>query len=680
VPSGIIPVSLSVPPPRTRQFAFARPFFAYLACGWLLLTGMRLLLLGSFREMLGSAAEWPLLFLTGLRFDVLLMCYLMAPLWLLVCFAPPAAESFVKSTLRTYFTVLLAVMAVLEVASWPAIREYGSRPEALFIEFLGHPREVAGMLLTGFWLETITGTVAVGLAAWWSRGVLRRATAAPWPSWWRRLAFFPLGGALLFLGARSSLQHRPANLSTAVFSQNRFHNEAALNSTYTLLYSIYRMKHETESERDYGRMEPAKILEIVRKSSGASDEGSWSGGSTLHRQSPLDVREGRPPNVVVILLESFGAEYTGRLAGTALTPHFDRLAEQGLAFDRLFATGTRTSRGIEAVLSGFFPTPARSVVKLGLSQKDFFTAPELFRRAGYSTHFIYGGAANFDEMKSFFVGNGVQHIWDQEVLEKPEHEVGVWGIHDENLFSEAEQILRAQQDRPFFALVLSTSNHTPFDYPAGRITADPAYPVDSTENAIKYTDHALGQFFERARSSPYFANTLFLIVADHGTRVSGDQLIPVYKFHIPAVILGPPEWVTPGSIQMLASQVDLMPTLLALTGREWDHPMMGRNLLALPEAERADPARGRALLQYETHFGYWCDEQMVILRPDLPAAQFRVESTGRSGAAGFALQPVTADPAFVDAALAHSLFPSWQYRERLYRLPATAAATVAVNP
>ena len=509
----------------------------------------------------------------------------------------------------------------------------------------------------------------------WIRKRLLSATRPAWPGLGCRLILLLPGAALLFLGARSSLQHRPANLSSAVFSQNHFHNEAALNSTYTLAYAVYRRKHETDSVRDYGAMDLARMQQIVRRESRVdpAEDRACAASPLLHRQQPLKPREGRPPNVVVILLESFGAEYTGRFGGTGLTPEFDRLADEGLSFDQLFATGTRTSRGIEAILSGFFPTPARSVLKLGRAQRDFFIAPAMFAREGYSTHFVYGGAANFDEMKSFFVGNGVQQIWDQAALQKPGHAVGVWGIHDEDLLLEADALFRRQVDRPFFALVLSTSNHTPFDYPEGRIAPDPAFPAASAENAIKYTDHALGRFFAQAKSSPYFANTIFLVVADHGTRVSGDQLIPVYKFHVPAVILGPPDLVPAGSIQMLASQVDLMPTLLALTGKAWEHPMMGRNLLALSPAERADRNHGRALLQYETHFGYWQDNDMVILRPDLPAAQFIVQQTDQRGAAGFRLVPAAARPVLVEAALAHSLLPSWLYRERLYQLPPPAA-------
>jgi phosphoglycerol transferase MdoB-like AlkP superfamily enzyme len=501
---------------------------------------------------------------------------------------------------------------------------------------------------------------------------LRRASTRPWPRWRTRLLLLPVGTALLFMGARSSFGHRPANLSTATFSQNHFHNELALNSTYTLLYAVYRRSHEMDTAHDYGQMPAERIFELTRRETTVpADSYLLLPGlkqSTLHTQAQLLPRAGTSPNVVVILLESLGAEYTGRLAGTSLTPNFDRLAKEGIAFDRLFSTGTRTARGIEAVVAGFFPTPARAVLKLGMAQHDFFTAADLFRRADYSTHFVYGGEANFDEMKSFFVGNGVQHVWDQSVLQKPGQAVGVWGIHDEDLFLEADAIFRQQDGQPFFAVILSTSNHSPYDHPEGKITPDPAFPAASPENAIKFTDYALGRFFERARAAPYFKNTIFVVVADHGTRVSGDQLIPLYKFHVPALIYGPPDLVPQRTIRALASQVDLMPTVLALTGRNWTHPMMGRNLLDPAAGDMSDRNHGRALLQYETHFGYWKDDDLVILRPGLAPAQFIVETTEQTGRDRFILKAAATDPQLVEEALAHSLLPGHLYQERLYRV------------
>ncbi len=653
-------------------FGWTAPFLVYAGLGLSLQTGMRIALLAAFHAKLGPMTELPALLVMGLRFDVLLMSYLLIPAWLVAGLAPAGWEGGVKAALRAYLLLLLGVMTFLECATWPALREFGSRPEALFLEYLNHGGQVAALVLSGFWLECLVAVVAIGGMLWLARGRLQWATGRAWPRWGVRLIMLPLGIALLLAGARSSFGHRPANLSTAAFSQNHFHNEFALNSTYTLLYALYRRSHETDTARDYGHLSTDRILALTRQETTvpANSYLPLSGGSqaTLHRQEPLVARAGPPPNVVVVLLESLGAEYTDHVAGGGLTPNIERLAAEGIAFENLFSTGTRTARGIEAVVAGFFPTPARPVLKLGKAQRNFFTAADMFRREGYTTHFIYGGEANFDEMKSFFVGNGVQKVWDQRVLQKPGQAVGVWGIHDEDLFLEADAIFRQQGDRPFFAVMLSTSNHSPYDYPEGRIEPHPAFPDASPENAIKFTDHALGKFFERARTSPYYQNTIFVVVADHGTRVSGDQLIPLYKFHVPAMIIGPPDLVPRRTVSAVASQVDLMPTVLGLTGRAWTHPMMGRNLLDPAGGDLSDPHHGRALLQYETHFGYWKDREIVILRPDLAPAQFRVAMTREVGRDRFQLTPEPADPKLVEEALAHSLLPGHLYQERLYRL------------
>lgn len=659
-------------PPQAATFrGFLSPFLSYLLIGASLLSGMRLLFFIGFNENTGPRGEFFRLFVTGVRFDLLLMSYMTIPAWLLACFSPQVLESWVKRVLRVYFSGAIVVMTFLECAAWPALREFGSRPEALFLEFLKYGGQVIAMVWSGFLLETIGAFAAISVVAWLAYRQLSIATSPPWPRWGVRLLILPAGAALLFLGARSSIGHRPANLSTASFSRNHFHNELALNSTYTLLYALYRRTHETDTARDYGSLPVDRIFALTKQNGPLSVPQYFPAKdgreTTLHLQQPLAVRPGRPPNLVVILLESFGAEYTGPVSRAGLTPNFDRLATKGISFARLFSTGTRTSRGIEAVVSGFFPTPARSVVKLGLSQHGFFTTAELFRREGYRTHFIYGGESNFDEMKSFFAGNGVETISDQPVLQKPGHDVGIWGIHDTDLFLEADALFRDHGDQPFFAVVLSTSNHTPFDYPLDEIEPHPTFPVASPENAIKYTDHALGRFFEKAEGSDYFKNTIFLVVADHGTRVSGDQLIPLFKFEIPGVIYGPPELVSPKVIQSLASQVDLMPTVLALTGRTWTHPMMGRNLLD-PTTENSTRS-GRALLQYETHFGYWKDDDLIVLRPGLPPAQFSVGTTDQPGRNRFQLEPEAPEPALVEEALAHSLLPGHLYRERLYHLP-----------
>jgi phosphoglycerol transferase MdoB-like AlkP superfamily enzyme len=382
---------------------------------------------------------------------------------------------------------------------------------------------------------------------------------------------------------------------------------------------------------------------------------------TLHRQI-ASVRREEPLNLVIILEESLGAGFVEQLGGIPITPNIDRLAEQGIWFDQLYATGTRSVRGIEAVVAGFPPTPALSVVKLSKSQRDFATLASVLARSGYRSEFIYGGESHFDNMRSFFLGNSFESVVDRQDFAAPKF-VGSWGVSDEDLFDMAHARISARHaaGQPFFTLVFTSSNHTPFEFPDGRIELHDKQK-QTVHNAVKYADHALGQFLERARTSDYWADTLFMVVADHDTRVYGDELVPVGKFHIPGVILGAD--VTARRIDSLVSQIDLAPTLLSLMGVDSEHPFPGRDLTrTLPEfGNSPTPLRPRAMMQFDRNFAWLERDRLTVLLPDGGSRQFTFDRKTKD------FQPaVTTDPEAVQQALANVLMPAWLYREQRYR-------------
>ena len=298
------------------------------------------------------------------------------------------------------------------------------------------------------------------------------------------------------------------------------------------------------------------------------------------------------------------------------------------------------------------PTPASGVVKLGLAQGGFFTAADLLARHGYATEFLYGGESNFDNMRGFFLNDGFQRVLDEPTFTAPVF-TGTWGVSDEDLVRRANATFVAHGDEPFFALMLSTSNHPPFEYPAGRITPFEE-PAATLHNAIKYADYAIGEFFRLAKREAYFQNTIFLVVADHDTRVYGADLVPVPHFHIPALVLGP--GVTPRRYDGLASQVDLLPTLLDLMGLDVDSPLMGRDLVRVPET-----VPGHAFMQYDMTNGYRVGNDVVVLAPYKRPQQFRYD--------GGRLVPAPLDPELARDALAHVQVPAMLYQERRYRIP-----------
>ncbi|MDA0977789.1 MAG: LTA synthase family protein, partial [Proteobacteria bacterium] len=355
-------------------------------------------------------------------------------------------------------------------------------------------------------------------------------------------------------------------------------------------------------------------------------------------------------NILIIVQESLGARFIGALGGLPLSPYLDTMADQGIWFERLYATGIRSARGLEAIVVGFPPSPARSVLKLSGSQTGFYTMAETLRPLGYRNYFIYGGEAHFDNMQGFFLNNGFDEAIDINDYDEWIFK-GTWGVSDEDLLEKTHQVLK-NSEQPVFAVAFTSSFHSPFEFPDGRIELYEE-PKQSKHNAVKYADYAVGQFIEKARQSDYWQDTLVLIVADHDERPRGYDLVPVSSYHIPGVILGAD--VTPRKVSRITSQIDLIPTLLGLAGISGIAPFPGENVLAAP----AD-SQGRAVMQYGDNHAYMRGDQVVIHRPDLPAAQFGYDRQSDL------LEPVLLSPEMADRALAWALLPGLLYREKLY--------------
>jgi phosphoglycerol transferase MdoB-like AlkP superfamily enzyme len=463
---------------------------------------------------------------------------------------------------------------------------------------------------------------------------------------------------LIFLlaafGIRSTIGHRPANPALFAITQDSMVNSLILNSGYSVIYAVYSLQHESKSSQIYGKMDRADIFKLT----GAKEAEI----PTLRTLSPIAKRD-QPLNLVIILQESLGATFVESLGGVPVTPNLEKLKEQGIWFEQLYATGTRSVRGIEAVVTGFQPTPADSTVKLSLSQKNFFTLASLLAKQGYSTEFIYGGETHFDNMQGFFMGNGFQQVIGQKDYKNPVF-VGSWGASDEDLLNKTHEQLMAHHasGKPFFTLAFSSSNHAPFEFPDGRIELY-EQPKATDNNAVKYADYAIGEFFKKAQASPYWKDTVFLIVADHDIRVRGETLVPIEHFHIPGLILGAD--IQAKRITQMASQIDLPVTMLSLMGISAQHPMTGHDLSNLPT-----DYLGRAMMQYNYNFA-WMEQtaeanHVVVLREGKAPAHGVYDAKNKHLDE---VAPPSNAQALEQRALANSLLPALLYDEQRYRLP-----------
>ncbi len=608
-------------------------------------------------ERVSAVDGWWQIFGYGIRIDLVLIGMLAgipAVLTLLLS-GVSHLNSIWNSLCRIWLTVGLWLIVFMEVSTPPFIIEYDLRPNYLFAEYLIYPREVISMLWSGHKAELLSSIVISCIALYGGWRIFGRYSSfkGSQPRWYER----PIGAVMLLLlvalAVRSTLQHRPINPSYTAFSKDPLINGLTLNSTYSMLYSVYSLKNEVGSAGIYPTLSDDVVKAEIRKAMGIPEKQFLSKLlPSLHRQIPTR-QLARPKNLVIILEESLGAKYVGTLGGLPLTPEFDQLTKSGWLFEQLYSTGTRSIRGIEAVITGFVPTPARSVVKLPKAQHNFFTIAQLLKNRGYDTSFIYGGEGHFDNMSSFFLGNGFNQVIDERDYESPIF-AATWGVSDEDLFNKAHQtfVQLQKQDKPFFSLIFSSSNHDPFEYPEGRIEPyeQPAYTL---HNAVKYADYAMGKFIRMAQASPYWKDTLFLIVADHDARVGGADLVPIDGFHIPGLILG--DGIEPLRDQRIVSQIDLAPTLLSLMGIEAEHPMIGIDLSSRPM-----DYIGRAIMQYDRNQAYMRGNRVIILQPDKQPVQFIYDNGGK-------LNRDSLDQDLAREAIAHPLWGTIAYNRLLYK-------------
>jgi len=644
---------------ETSGVARLRPVVGFFLLGMGILSLSRLALTLWKSSAVSEVNGWGVVLLQGVRVDIASLSLLLAPFAAALLLLPRRWFHWRGIALMgtAWLATVLTLLVGLELATPDFMAEYGLRPNRMFLEYLAYPREVFATLRESRPIQCVLlvlGIATAGVSGVW---LARR--------WWPHTSgteFWPLRVVLAFavlllgaMGVRSTLGHRPMNPAMIAFSTDATVNVLPLNSFYSLAHATRDwLRDEEGAAQLYGALPDDEVIAAIRADSGLPAEAFFDPEiPTLAARTPI--WQGKPKNLVIVLEESMGAQFIGSLGGLPLSPEYDRLSEKGWALTRLYATGTRSVRGIEAVLSGFFPTPAQAVVKRSRSQQDFFTLAGLLRQHGYDATFYYGGESHFDNMRGFFLGNGFTRVIDQNDYKSPQF-VGSWGVSDEDLFARADEEFNRlhAQGTPFFGFVFTSSNHDPFEFPDGKIELYET-PKQTRNNAVKYADHALGEFFKRAMDSAYWDDTVFLVVADHDSRVLGQDLVPIDNFHIPGLILG--AGIEPRLDDRIASQIDLAPTLLSLIGISDPTPMPGRNL--------ADPALdlpGRAIMQYDRNFAWMQGDDVVIFQPEHTPQQYRYQQGQR-------MQPQPLDPVLAEHAKPLALWGSLAYDHGWYRLP-----------
>lgn len=593
-----------------RSFArlFPGPFAAagWLLFAFLILSAATRVGLAVFNGDLTDFAPWRVAgwLVIGLLYDLAVGAFVVLPVAALAWLWPAArARRVLAVAFLACAFVGCAVFAFAAVAEFFFWNEFESRFNFIAVDYLIYTREVIGNVRQSYPVTPVLGGLAVltVLLFWPIARRLWRAAAATAMGWSRRTVAMAAYTAIAVLSATLM----PAKWKE--FTDDMSSQQLAGNGIWEFFHAFNT--NEIDYERFYATLPELQLAEELREEfREAHRHDEYTGNEAM----PIERRIVAPGpekwlNVVLISVESLSAEYMNHLGPQrGLTPRLDRLADEGMLFTRMYATGTRTVRGLEALALSLPPTPGHSVIKRP-NNENLFTIGEVFSEKGYESLFIYGGYGYFDNMEHFFGSNGYRVVDRTALASKDIHYENIWGVADEDLFTLTLRELDAEHSagKPFFAHVMTTSNHRPYTYPAGRVDVPPG---TGAEGAVKYTDWAIGDFLDRARSKPWFDDTIFVIVADHCAASRGKTDLPLERFHIPMIIYSP-KHVQPKKIDWIASQIDVPPTILALLNFSYVSRFFGQDILTDNEHHP------RALMANYQTIGHLEDGMLVELRP-----------------------------------------------------------------
>lgn len=603
----------------------------------LMYSSLRLALLWHNIELASAVSRSDLLeaFGNGLRFDLRLVVYAMAPLLLALLVPRAMLARRLQVAWLTAFASLTLLLGVVEMVFY---REFHQRLNSLVFQYLQEDLvTVASMLWHGFpvgryLLAWLLATLALGMLLHWLEAITRRQPGRPGLAWHWRCAVFFLCLLVAVLAARGTFkQGPPLRWGDAFTTDSMFANHLGLNGVLTLVdaarnsFSSHRDNAWQPTLPEHEAVQMVRDMLLVDQDVLVDADGAAIRRDSTSPGGVLPVR-----HVVVILLESFAGRWVGALGSDAgITPNFDRLSREGLLFTRFFSNGTHTHQGMFATMACFPNLPGfEYLMRTPEGSHQFSGLPQQLSARGYDDLYVYNGNFQWDNQSGFFSNQGMRNFIGREDFVDPVFMDPTWGVSDQDMFDRAAvELAGLDPDRPFYALLQTLSNHTPYALP----TPLPVAPVteQGTYNqhltAMRYADWALGRFFEQARQSAYYKDTLFVVVGDHGFG-SSEQLteIDLFRFNVPLLLIAPGIQEQFGARRdTVGTQTDVVPTIMARLGGTTRQQCWGRDLLSLPAD---DPGSGVIKPSGSDQTVAILSGHKILVQPrDLPARLYRYQ-------------------------------------------------------
>ncbi len=538
-------------------------------------------------------------FVYGFLYDVGTVSFFAVPYALYLLFFPKRFYGSLVDKLITYFGYSIGLLIFLfsffaEITFW---EEFKRRFNFIAVDYLIYTKEVINNINESYPLPLLIGSIIILLGGLFfltmKKGAFKIIFSAT-TSFKQKLS--PTSVFIIIALIFATMVTNKG----AEFSENRYNNELAKTGIFSF-FAAFR-NNELSYTEFYATIDSNDAFNRLKEKYKSKGDSLFFNKENLifRKINNIDTLPELKPNVIFICIESFSAIFLDRFGDIEMDiPTLDSLVDNSLFFDNLFATGTRTVRGMEALTLSIPPTPGRSIVKRE-NNTNLFTIGEVFKEKGYKRSFYYGGDGYFDNMNTFFGGNGFNIVdrsrgflladnIDTQRTNIDDNEVSfenAWGVCDEDIYNKVikEADINYKKGTPFFNFIMTTSNHRPYSYPDGKVSIRSG---KNRQGGVQYTDYAIKEFLKIAKTKPWYKNTVFVITADHCAYSAGWQALDIKNYRIPMWIINLPENRIE-KVSKLASQIDIFPTLYSLFNWEYSSNLFGSDILALkPNEERA---------------------------------------------------------------------------------------------
>ena len=526
-----------------------------------------------------------LAFVHGVWFDNVIGCYILL-LPLVVAVVCGVCNYYGKALFRfftIFFSVFYGLVYLISASDIPYFAYFFKHINSSIFEWFGYAGTTAGMILgesayylsIGLFLLFLAGFVVwlIYLARYFHHRSL--TISAPFP-YWKRGGAVLIGACLIGLcifGIRGRTGYNPIKVSAAYFCQDAFLNQLGVSPTFNLLTSV--MDDMRPENKYLHLMDEQEAITKAQALLNRPGDANVSPLAVYRRAAKADSVQQRRPNVVLIMMESMSAKFMKHFGQSeTLTPFLDSLYTRSISFRNFYSAGIHTNHGLYATLYSFPAMMKRNLMK-GSVIPRYSGLPTVLQENGYCNLFFMTHESQYDNMNAFLRTNGFDEIYAQENYPS-EKVVNSFGVQDDFMYQYALPILneRAGTGNPFFSVLLSISNHPPYVIP-------PYFHPHSDvleEQIVEYADWSIRQFMQAAEKQPWFDNTIFVFLGDHGKMVGTPECeMPQSYNHIPLMIYG--KDIKPGVYDGFGGQVDVSPTLLGLLNISYLQNNFGVNLL-----------------------------------------------------------------------------------------------------